>query len=622
MKKKTKNILETIFLIALYLFLMNIFEYQPSTSTSGDYRFTVTSYGVTYDIEADRSMQVCENLEIKYEGTDSTGFIRDIPVNAGDRVKNVKVAEMVNGVETEVPYSVYIEDADFVSVDIGDYSNKTNETHEYLITYDYFITKPVDKNAIYLNAIGYGWESEIYGVNIIVNLPEGFIADDTKYYFNKDTEYEYYVSENKVTARAEYLAAFTGVTFDFYFEDGALSVYKDFTPYYILIAGVILLAVLAVVKLTAFNEKPLTPVVNFTPPNGMDPLIMGKYIDGKVNSEDVTSLIYYWANKGYLKINLDDENDPKLIRIAVELPEDAPEYQKTVYENLFDYDDVVKISSLTNKFYKTFESVKENINQDVKGLYTKKSTNLSILFAVLGGLAVAAVPIISSLVYFGGKLKVWQSLAIFIAVFIIYKLSSDAYKNRLKHSKKQLVLSCLGIAAAIAVIAVIYAFIIPTTVVETLATVTACIIGLTEAALSATLIKRTNEYTEILNGITGFKNFIELAEKDKLEAMLEENPQLYFDILPYAQVLGVTDLWADKFEGITVEPPSWMTSNRGLFTTYCEVKIISRTLKRTSSIISTRMISRPSSSGASGGGVGSFGGFGGGGHGGGGGRGR
>ena len=60
-------------------------------------------------------------------------------------------------------------------------------------------------------------------------------------------------------------------------------------------------------------------VVNITAPDEMDPMKMGKWIDGAVNNEDITSMIYYFANKGYLKIDLTDEDDPKLISLLSRL---------------------------------------------------------------------------------------------------------------------------------------------------------------------------------------------------------------------------------------------------------------------------------------------------------------
>ena len=39
----------------------------------------------------------------------------------------------------------------------------------------------------------------------------------------------------------------------------------------------------------------------------------------------------------------------------------------------------------------------------------------------------------------------------------------------------------------------------------------------------------------------GLKKYIELAEKDQMEKLVKDNPELYYHVLPYAYVLGVSD---------------------------------------------------------------------------------
>ncbi|MBE7089099.1 MAG: DUF2207 domain-containing protein [Clostridiales bacterium] len=613
-----------LYIAVLLLFILFSFpSVYAFADEDGDYRFTVKKYDVVYDINADRSMQVSEEITILYQGYDSTGFIRDIPVNAGDRVKNISVSEIIGGIKSAVDYEVYIEYSEFVSIDIGDYSKKLGETHTYLIQYDYLITKPTNKDAIYLNAIGYGWESDIYDASVTINLPDGFIAEHTRFYIGNSnfTSHDYTVDGNTVTASVPHLYNYKGLTFDFYFKKGSLTVITDFTPYFILIGGVILLGIFIILRLLVFKEKPLTPVVNFTAPDDMDPLVMGKYIDNTVNSEDITSLIYYWASKGFLKINLDDEKDPVLIKVYNALPQGSPEHQVIMYNNLFKQGEVVKISSLENKFYTTVEAVTHKVNSSVKGFYTNTSTFLSLLFATLGGLFISLIPLSLAFVNLSGYFY-WQSFIALVPTYIIYGVCLIALNYKQKLSKAKRLLFYLGAVLIGALGTVACCFALSPATIETPALITSCIVGYLLAMLSISVMQRTDAYTQKLNHIIGFKNFILYTEKNRLEAMIEQDPQFYYHILPYAQVLGVTDAWADKFKGITVAPPAWMVSDRDLITTYFEVRIINRALRHASYNMTKNMISRPSSSGSSGGGVGRFGGGGGFGHGGGGGRGR
>lgn len=128
----------------------------------------------------------------------------------------------------------------------------------------------------------------------------------------------------------------------------------------------------------------------------------------------------------------------------------------------------------------------------------------------------------------------------------------------------------------------------------------------------------TKEHAELLGQILGFKQFILYTERDKVEFMLKDDPELFYRILPYAQVLGVTDAWTDKFEGLNMTPPSYLYGTSNLYD-FVVWNAVFRSMNRT---FSNNLVSRPSSSGSGFNGSGGFGGgFGGGGFGGGGGRG-
>ena len=123
------------------------------------------------------------------------------------------------------------------------------------------------------------------------------------------------------------------------------------------------------------------------------------------------------------------------------------------------------------------------------------------------------------------------------------------------------------------------------------------------------LQKRTEFGKDIIGKIYGFKNFLETAEKEKLETLVSENPTYFYDILPYTYVLGVSKKWISKFESISIEPPSWYDYGH---TTY-NVSMMDTFMNKTFVSAASTLNSSPSSSGGSGGGGSSGGGSGGGG---------
>ena len=94
--------------------------------------------------------------------------------------------------------------------------------------------------------------------------------------------------------------------------------------------------------------------------------------------------------------------------------------------------------------------------------------------------------------------------------------------------------------------------------------------------------------------------------------MIDENPAYYYKVLPYAQVMGVSDVWESKFKGIDLQPPAWAS---GYNYTLFDYMLFTALMRNTWRGVSKAFVPPPSRSGRSGGGGGFHigGGFGGGG---------
>lgn len=591
--------------------------------------FEFTDYGVEYDIEADRVLHVTEDMTVKYTGYRSTGFIKDIPVNGGELVRNVNVTETVNGNVIPAYFKVEIEDRDFISVVIGDDSIKRGSECIYTLTYDYCLTRAQEGAArLNLNAIGVARPSAIHGAKVTVTAPAGFIrATYTAGERGSGEETPVTGVTTEADGRKKFvlsgleLGEYEGVSLFMEFEPGTLKTYFEFTPYiYVIAAAALILATLAV-KAAFFNRHRLIPVVNFEAPDGMDPLIMGKLIDNKVNAEDVTSLIYYWADKGYLAIDLNDKDDPVLIKLK-NLPATAQNYEQAVFAGLFRTGEGkrVKTSELRYAFYRTFENATAMVNDKAKGLYSSGSIGVSVIFALLGGALAGLAPLLCALTAIHSSLLYFYGFIALLPALILYGLTETVMYNKFKNAGKKNVLFCALLALGIALCTLIFAFYTPDSVIPMLPKVLLFALCFTGVALSVLIVSRTQDYTEKLNGIIGFRNFILYAEKDRLERLLEEDPQYYYHVLPYAQVLNVSDKWEEKFKDITMAPPVWATcSDTEVLLNFT---ILNGAIRRSTTTIASGMISRPSSSGAGGAGGGFSFHISGGGHGGGGFRGK
>ena len=80
---------------------------------------------------------------------------------------------------------------------------------------------------------------------------------------------------------------------------------------------------------------------------------------------------------------------------------------------------------------------------------------------------------------------------------------------------------------------------------------------------SVIAIARTDKYTDLLGRVLGFKDFIRTAELDKLNELVEEDPQYFYHIMPYAYVLGLSNRWIKNFEDMPMQvAPTWFRGSR------------------------------------------------------------
>ena len=97
--------------------------------------------------------------------------------------------------------------------------------------------------------------------------------------------------------------------------------------------------------------------------------------------------------------------------------------------------------------------------------------------------------------------------------------------------------------------------------------------------------------------ILGFQEFMNRAEKDRLERM--EDKSLFSKLLPYAIALNVAENWAKAFEGIFQEPPDWYVSPVG-FRTFSPYGF-SHSMDAVTTSLSSAIFSAPRGSGVGGG---------------------
>ncbi len=621
-----------IFFVAIILFSV-VLDDDSSRTAEYDPYISISDMRVDIAWQKDRTCNVTQDIEVEFN-TVRHGIYVDIPVNSGEQIRNLDV-DTTDSDGFDVEYELSYESRNrIVRIKVGEESRTYSRGDKLFCTVKYNYLTPVHpdgKNYLDINAIGYGWTCQIKNAAVTVTYPYAPEANSISVWVNGD-EYSDTVMQDggrTVTVSGISLTPFHGVRVKAEMPNGILISRKSFEGVWTVVVGGALLAVVILLMIFLGKDKPVTPVINFYPPyittskgtrRRMLPVQMGKIIDGKCSANDVTSLIFYWASEGYIRI---DDTDSETYLVKLKDINEVTHYEKEMFDALFKGkkpskntgEIKVSLSSLSGKFAKHITEVRADVNAEYRGTYYRGGYSfLSIAAVLCVGLFAFFNALLSTFrVAFGFFNIIGAVTLIPIALAYAFGRVINSYYHKFTDTKRKVFLVLFFGSVILLSIAVMLS--IPTSVMDWLEkSIFGVCIGVS-SALCPFLTRRTDEYTDSLNEILGFRNFIRDAEKEKLEVLLKDDPQYYYGILPYANVLGVSDIWENKFKDLQIEPPTYYRGSRAsVFDIYV--------LSRVSHSIGNSLTYTPpkansgSFSGGGGhshGGGGSFGGFGGGG---------
>ena len=331
------------------------------------------------------------------------------------------------------------------------------------------------------------------------------------------------------------------------------------------------------------NKSIITPVVQFSANKKYTSADVGFIIDKQVNTEDVASLVIYWAQKGFVNI-IEEGKKTYLARTEKEF--EGKMYERQLFFAIFSKNkagEKIDIKKIGLSIAEDVGEVKKGVALENEHLFNPKATFARSFIIVLTSIILAlsicliANQAVKDIFFFVGII-VGVASAIFL--FQIAKAADKKYALNAKKSALNAVMFFLFLAGVLATcICVFDAYADPFFTVF-LAFGLLCFISYLVLKFNV----RTDEGCSELGDIIGLKTFIEVAEKDRLEMLVKENPQAFYQILPYAYVLGVYDTWCKKFESIDIGAPTFYAGEIDVF----DVLIIAHILDHaTQSILSS-----------------------------------
>jgi uncharacterized membrane protein YgcG len=311
----------------------------------------------------------------------------------------------------------------------------------------------------------------------------------------------------------------------------------------------LLLLIFWLVWLRYGKDDKVIATTSYYPPKGIDPAMAGYLIDDKDDASDLIALIPHWAAQGFINIT--------------EIPKNG----------LLGHADV-KLTRLKSPPV----SIPEYEQKIFSGLFN----------------------------IWGDTVLVSSLQNTFYTVMGLAKkdLKAAAQEYYITTSNKVMKIT-IGVAVALGVLltgSFLFLF-------GMLAAVSAAIICVFIALMSFFLQKKNQKGNAVYSELKGFREFIKLAEIDRIKTLIEQDPSYFEKTMSYALAFGLLDKWAKKFDALNIPPPNWYHSNGapmvGIYAFF-------RSFSKSMTSASSSMVSSPSRSssggGSSGGGFGSGGG--------------
>lgn len=571
---------------SFFALLLALFLCLPCMNVYADERgYTIDNYAVHATYHTNNTISVKEVIDVNFNSY-RHGIYRNIPktlyINRDEKYK----IQIQNIQVSKDPFEVDSEDGNQV-IQIGDSDETIIGPHTYMISYNLVIPEDYHSNYdfMYYSVLGSNWDTTIDHFTFDIQFDKSLTKKEMsnlKVYSgnlgnrNNVLDVQTSLTQKNIKGQADHLEPNQAITIftklrKNYFVDAKKPVVW---PCYVCLGLAILFGVYSLIRALCLKKTHITPIVSFYPPKDLDPAMVGTIVDESVDTEDLMALIPYWASLGYLRI--EEKKEDLILHKVKDLPS-SQKHQSLIFNGLFEKSDSIYLSELSLNFAKRMEEAKEALHSYFKGNKKLSSIDHGFVTSILSLICMLLCVLCNT------KYSLLDTLFIFILSLIIFGLmfilsfSRQASKTFTKQK-----ISGLKFGLSIALVLVLTYFVYQKSrSILSILSFPWILGGILCTALPILCSSRfsiaSNYFKSVAGELLGFKDFIEKAELDQLQKLSLENPEYYYDVIPYAMVFGLSDVWTKKFTNIPLARPDWYdTYDSDPYTSYFYYRMLTR----------------------------------------------
>ena len=582
--------------------------------------FVIDAYDISITVNEDSSMHVKETILADFTEA-SHGLYRDIQYrfsnpdgNFADPVK----AEVSNITSCDL-YKVEKEDGSY-RIYLGDEDEYVEGEKEYVIEYDYNLGRDLysDHDELYYNIISPAWDTMIWNISWSVTFPKAIEKNRIWVTYGEEgstTEGNYSLSPDRktISGKQSGLRSYGGITLLVTMDEGYWKGIKErednSTPYLYLsvIISLALLVITVIIWRLYGTDRPINPVATAEIPESFSPMEL-RYIieDGKKEPEnDLSAMVIYWADRGFIKITgIEEEkgkkryNDYSITKLK-DLPQDTSEAEKTLFSLVVTDEGTTFTGIGKDGFCDKYDKVKRKLSEEFgKGerrLKRRLSSVLEGILLVLYLITAITDGLLLSL-KFPGILSILFALLL-VVLFACSSVTGSKFQARKAYWKrKQKEAAVIEITAVTLLVIAACIFLIHKAYLNLPAALIAVIadsLSLAFGSFMASHVEQKTQYGhDILEKCLGVRKFIEEC-KEK---------ETYSSLLPYASALGLGESWSEKYKDTVINNPIWYEGEFDDDTFFCFYLLFRHTMHHAYDTGNSDYSSSSSSGGSVGGG--------------------